>query len=100
MSQVVQDPREAGRDAAERRAWQDAFDLLKAADANGSLQAEDLEILAEASMWTGQLTEAIEASERAYGAFVDEGKNERAAMVALHLAVEYRNKLQNSVSAG
>jgi class 3 adenylate cyclase len=100
MSQVVQDPREAGRDAAERRAWQDAFDLLKAADANGSLQAEDLEVLAEASMWTGQLTEAIEASERAYAAFVDEGKNERAAMVAVHLAAEYRNKLQNSVSAG
>ena len=100
MSQVVQDPREAGREAAERRAWQEAFDLLKTADAGGALGAEDLEILGEAAMWTGRLTDAIEASERAYGAFVDEGNNQRAARMAIQLAVEYRNKLQLSVSAG
>ena len=100
MSQVVQDPRQAGRDAAERRAWQEAFDLLKAADAEGSLGAEDLEVLGEAAMWTGRLSEAIEASERSYGAFVEEGNNQRAAKAALQLAVEYRNKLQLSVSAG
>jgi hypothetical protein len=65
MSQVVQDPREAGRDAAERRAWQEAFELLKTADAGGGLRAEDLEVLSEAAMWTGRLTDAIEAAERA-----------------------------------
>ena len=100
MSQVVQDPRQEGRDAAERRAWQEAFDLLKTADAGGELGAEDLEVLAEAAMWTGRLTDAIEATERAFAAYVDEGNTQRAAMTAIQLAVEYRNKLQLSVSAG
>ncbi len=100
MSQVVQDPRQAGRDAAERRAWQEAFDLLKTADVGGGLGAEDLEVLGEAAMWTGRLSDAIEASERAYAAFVEEGNNQRAARTAIQLAVEYRNKLQLSVSSG
>ena len=100
MSQVVQDPREAGRDAAQRGAWKEAFDLLKDADKDGGLAAEDLQVLSEAAMWTGRLTDAIEASERAFAAYVEEGNTQRAAMAALQLAVEYRNKLQLSVSAG
>jgi class 3 adenylate cyclase len=100
MSQVVQDPREAGREAARRGAWKEAFDLLKDADKNGGLAAEDLQVLSEAAMWTGRLTDAIEAEERAFAAYVEEGNTQRAAMAALQLAVEYRNKLQLSVSAG
>jgi class 3 adenylate cyclase len=100
VSQVVQDPREAGREAARRGAWKEAFDLLKDADKNGGLAAEDLQVLSEAAMWTGRLTDAIEAEERAFAAYVEEGNTQRAAMAALQLAVEYRNKLQLSVSAG
>jgi class 3 adenylate cyclase len=100
VSQVVQDPREAGREAARRGAWKEAFELLKDADKNGGLAAEDLQVLSEAAMWTGRLTDAIEAEERAFAAYVEEGNTQRAAMAALHLAVEYRNKLQLSVSAG
>jgi class 3 adenylate cyclase len=100
VSQVVQDPREAGREAARRGAWKEAFDLLKDADKDGGLAAEDLQVLSEAAMWTGRLTDAIEAEERAFAAYVEEGNTQRAAMAALQLAVEYRNKLQLSVSAG
>jgi tetratricopeptide (TPR) repeat protein len=100
MSQIVQDPLEAGREAARRGAWQEAYEQLRAADEKGELGAEDLQALSEASMWTGRLADAIEAEERAFAAYVDEGNTQRAAMAALQLAVEYRNKLQLSVSAG
>jgi class 3 adenylate cyclase len=100
LSQVIQDPGQAGREAAERHAWQEAFELLKAADSERALQAADLELLAEAAMWTGRLTDAIEASERAFAGYANEGNTLKAAMTAIQLAVEYRNKLQLSVSAG
>ena len=70
MNQVVQDPLEAGREAARRGAWKEAFDLLRDADKGGGLVGEDLQILSEAAMWTGRLTDAIEATERAFAAYV------------------------------
>jgi class 3 adenylate cyclase len=100
MSQVVQDPSEAGRDAAARGAWQEAYDHLSAADRNGVLDGADLETLSHAALWTGHLGASIEFAERAYARYSDEGKNLNAAQVALGLAAEYRNKLQNSASAG
>jgi class 3 adenylate cyclase len=100
MSQVVQDPLEAGREAARRGAWQEAYDQLSAADGNGGLSGHDLELLSHAALWTGHLGASIEIAERAYARYSDEGEMTRAAMTALALAAEYRNKLQNSASAG
>ncbi|HEY3068720.1 MAG TPA: tetratricopeptide repeat protein [Gaiellaceae bacterium] len=100
MSQVVQNPLEAGREAARRGAWQEAYAQLSAADQDGALTGEDLELLANAALWTGHLGASIEYAERAYTRFVDEGQTIKAAMTALSLAAEYRNKLQNSASAG
>jgi class 3 adenylate cyclase len=99
MSQVVQDPREAGREAARRGAWQEALEQLSAAD-QGTLEGEDLELLSYAALWTGRLGASIEFAERAYARFTDEGKVLDAAKTAIGLAAEYRNKLQNSASAG
>ena len=100
MSQVLQDPLEAGREAAERGAWPEAYELLIAADKNGTLAGSDLELLSHAAMWTGHLTASIEYAERAYARYSDASEMEKAAMVALALAAEYRNKLQLSASQG
>jgi class 3 adenylate cyclase len=100
VSQTLQDPLEAGREAAGRGAWPEAYDLLIAADKNGGLTGGDLELLSHAAMWTGHLTASIEYAERAYGRYSDENEMEKAAMVALALAAEYRNKLQVSASQG
>ena len=100
MSQVLKDPLEAGREAAERGAWPEAYELLIAADKNGTLTGSDLELLSHAAMWTGHLTASIEYAERAYARYSDASEMEKAAMVALALAAEYRNKLQLSASQG
>ena len=42
MTQVVDDSLDAGREAARRHAWRDAYDLLQKADERGALAAKDL----------------------------------------------------------
>ena len=42
MTQVVDDSLEAGREAARRHAWRDAYNLLQKADERGALAADDL----------------------------------------------------------
>jgi len=97
MSQVVDDAREAGRSAAARGAWREAYDLLLSAD---DLEAADLENLAEAAWWTGKLDEAIERRERAYTAWIEAGDKRRAAYVALLISQDYYGKAALSPSAG
>src|ERR671931_203395 len=82
MSQVAQDPRDAGREAARRGAWGEAYEHLSAADKDGALDGEELELLAQAALWTGHLGASIEFAERAYARFSDAGENLRAAMTA------------------
>jgi class 3 adenylate cyclase len=98
MTQVADDPLAAGRDAADRGAFREAYDLLK--PSARSLGAEDLERLAAAAYWTGHLDEAIELRERAYAAHVAAGESVRAAMVALWLSLDYFGKAALSVSSG
>jgi class 3 adenylate cyclase len=88
------------RDAIERHAWREAFDLLTAADESGELSPEDIESFAEAAWWTGRMDECIQAQERAYAAYVEAGNGRRAARVALKLARNYQNKLAPSVAGG
>jgi class 3 adenylate cyclase len=100
VSQVLQDPLEAGREAAGRGAWPEAYELLVAADRDGNLAGSDLELLSHAALWTGHLGASIEYAERAYARYSDEEDMQKAAMTALALAAEYRNKLQVSASQG
>jgi len=65
---TMEDALKAGREALARSAWQEAFDLLSAADAKGDLAAEDLERLGEAAMWAMQPDECIAAYARAFAA--------------------------------
>ena len=43
VTQAAVNALEAGREAARRRAWRDAHDLLRRADEDGGLTGEDLE---------------------------------------------------------
>lgn len=92
------EPLEAGREAMGRHAWPEAVGLLKQADATNALDADGLEMLADAAWWVAQPDESLGARERAYAAFVAAGDKRRAARAALRLSQEHRNRLALAVS--
>ena len=100
VTQVVDDSLEAGREAARRHAWRDAYEFLRRADEEGNLTAEDLQNLAEAAWWTGRLEEAIALRERSYAAYAEAGEPKRAALIAVLLSGDHLNKGAMSVSRG
>jgi class 3 adenylate cyclase len=97
---MVDDSLAAGREAARKHAWREAYELLTKADEEGRLTPEDLQSLAEASWWTGRLDDALSLRERAYGGFVERGDTGRAAMLAVMLGVDHLNRGATSVSSG
>ncbi len=97
---TTDDSLQEARDAFDRHAWREAFDLLSAADASGDLAPEDLEGLAEAAWWTGRTDNCIEVRERAYAAYAEAGNRHCAALLALKLSGDYEHKLAHSVAAG
>lgn len=101
MTDVIStDPLETGREAYRRRAWPEAHRLLKEADRERGLAAEDLEALAKSAWWIGLAEESIAARERAYAEYVERGDRERAAFMALTLRRQYMGKLATSVAQG
>ena len=99
MESSIGEPLQAGREAAKRYAWREALDQLRAADAATPLAPEDLETLAEAAWWSGQLGICIEARERAFRAYLEAGRSRRAGYVAITLTRDYFNR-QNVAVAG
>jgi class 3 adenylate cyclase len=91
---------EAGRAAYARKAWSEAYRLLRDADATGELTTSDLEALAKSAWWIGHAEESIATRERAYARYVDGGDRARAALMALTLRREYGAKLAGSVAQG
>ena len=91
---------QAGREAFERHAWRESFDLLTAAQASEGFSAEDLERLGDAAWLSGRIDDCIGNRERAYAAYLEAGNRRRAAFMALRLAQDYWNKLAQSVAAG
>src|ERR1700736_5535524 len=85
MGQPADEQLLAGRAAAKRYAWREAYDLLQEVDVSGALSAEDVEGLADAALWTGRFGACIDANERAYKLHLDAGNPRRAAAVALQL---------------
>ena len=84
--------RQRGRDAASRAEWQEAYDLLMRADADGLAGPADLPALGEAAYAAGHLDVAIEAFERAHAASLEAGDPvaaaEAAVRVAMHLLLD------------
>jgi class 3 adenylate cyclase len=80
---------EAGRAALERHSWQEAYDVLTEADQAGSLSGEGLWLLASAAYWTAHPDETVVALERAYSAYLEEGDQASAAMVAFRVGEQH-----------
>jgi len=91
---------ESARHAIDTNAWREAFDLLKQAASEEPLGPEDLERLADAAWWTGQLEENINARQQAYAGYLKRGLPRQAANSAISLASDYMGKLAESMAAG
>ena len=91
---------ELGRDAVGRHAWADGMDSLSAADSDGRLAPDDLELLGTAAWWAGHPDEATEALQRAFSGHEDAGRAEDAARVAMELAYQAFRRLAGAVGGG
>jgi tetratricopeptide (TPR) repeat protein len=80
-------PVERARDTAARGDWQQAFDLLMKADADGVLAPTDLPVLGEVAYAAGHLDMTIEAWERAHAACMQAGDQVAAAGAAVRVAM-------------
>lgn len=81
------DQRERGRESHRQGAWQAAYESLSAADAQGLLDAEDLDRLGEAAYLVGGMATATTAWERAHRAYLDRGEPARGARCAFWLGM-------------
>ena len=100
MSQVADDALRAGREAANRRAWSEAYAQLKQVESERELTGDELELLADAAWWTAHLDEALALRERAHAAYLTEGNPRRAALVGLTLAQDHLMRGASAVSNG
>jgi class 3 adenylate cyclase len=100
MEPVVVEPLERGREAMQRHAWTEALEAFTAADHEGQLPPEDLELMGEAAWWTGKPDEAVDPLERAFAAYVEAGRPTDAADVAFRLAYIAFRRLSESVGGG
>lgn len=96
---VRTDPVALGRQAAASGDWPRAFELLSAVELN-SLEAEDLDTLADAAWWIFDLHESIRLRQRAYAAFAAEGADARAGAIAARLAIDHFSRGNVSVGGG
>src|SRR5687767_11922498 len=78
---------ERARAAAARGDWQQAFDCLIEADADGVLAPTDLPLLGEVAYAAGDLDVTIDAWERAHAAGIQVGDQVAAAGAAVRVAM-------------
>jgi class 3 adenylate cyclase len=100
VSQVSSDALQAGRDALDRHAWDEAYEILTTADRAGSLNGEGLELLASAAYWSAHPEETVEYLERAFAAYMDEGKRSAAAMAAFRVSEQHGMRMALPVALG
>ena len=91
---------DAGLAAFERRAWEEARELLLDADAAGALSTAELEALAEATFWTGRSSECIALCERLHTTYLEAGDQRRAAYAALLVSLQHAVRLRTAPAAG
>ena len=90
--------RNDARKALDDHAWQDAYGALVSLRDRGELTGEDWQRLGEAAWWSAHPGESLEAFERAYAAYSSEAKPQRAAFVAMRLAMEHADRLESALS--
>jgi class 3 adenylate cyclase len=98
VSQVVASL-DAGRQAAARHAWREAYDAYSSGNGQ-ELTPEDLESFADAAWWTGRLDEAVDLRERSYAGFASAGEKPKAARLALTLAWDQVSRGAFAVARG
>ena len=91
---------EAAREAYRRRDWPGARERFAAARAAGELTATDLDALADAAWWLGEVEEASAVLEAAYRRHLDDGRPGRAAMAAIGIAVNHLLRGDGVVGSG
>lgn len=89
-----------GRDALSRHDWVDAFTCYCEADKAGTLSPEDLESLSEAAWWCSHIDDFVNALERAYARYLEQGNQRRAAALCMLLAESSFHRLASSVANG
>ena len=77
---------ETARDAIRRHDWAAAREAYTTADGDDALGPADLNALADAAWWDGYPDESVEAYERAYAGYLEEGNTVEASRVAVWLA--------------
>jgi class 3 adenylate cyclase len=100
MSTVDSSALDTGRAAFDRHAWEDAYGLLSAADAERSLDGADLERMAEAAQWSRRFEEIPRLLERAEACYRAEGDRRSAGRVALKLAHYYYDRQNDALMGG
>jgi DNA-binding NarL/FixJ family response regulator len=97
---MMASPLEQGRNAFSRRAWQDAYTHLIAADAGQPLHIDDLERLAIAALLIGRDDEAVDAWTRMHHGCLGQGAVVRAARCGFWLGFTLLLKGQEAHAGG
>jgi DNA-binding CsgD family transcriptional regulator len=91
----------AARGAWARHDWQAAYDAASATKASDpAVDAERIDLLADAAWWLGRLDECIEGREEAYRIFDDVGEHRRAGQCAVWLYEHYCFKSRPAIAGG
>jgi class 3 adenylate cyclase len=90
----------AARDALDRHAWDEAYDILATADRQGGLSPDGLQLLAEAAWYSSRPDEVLEAFERASKAYLDQGDRASGAMMAFRVADHHAMRLEMPMAVG
>ena len=90
----------AARTAFAARHWADAYERFRAAQQDGSLDADDLAALSQAAWWLGLMDESLAAGEEAYTLYLEASNNRRAAYRAFDVAYGYFIKGNGPVGSG
>lgn len=86
--------------AWDRRDFAAAYDDLVVLRRSGSLDAEGLYVLGDAAWWLGLIRETLEICEECHARFLEEGRLDRAAMVALESGFHWMLRGEPEVSSG
>lgn len=90
----------AARQAIRSHEWDQAIEGFLHADRAGHLAADDLLLLSDAHWWTGRPDEAEKDLERAYAAYLADGRQTDAAYVAARLTYPAVRRLNLGVASG
>ena len=88
------------REAADRYAWREAFDLFAAADAREPLGPDDLDAMGECAWWIGKMRHCIALRERAHAAYLKQDDVRRAARIAIELSDHHADLMEGGTAIG